>query len=143
MVTLYDPTVLVKANTPRFQLLVEKKAEAQNMIKQRSEDNIKSETMTKAASRTFAANKQLKCTDKPAATAKISSSTSCILCKENNRIWERRIFKEKSPTQRAKIVAEAKLCFSCLSGKHMFRLCPYPRKCRKDGCNSSCNTLLH
>ena len=143
MVTLYGSTALGKANTPRFQLLVDKKAEAQNIMKQRTEDNINSVTMTKAASRTFAANKQHKCTYKPAATAKISSSTSCILSKENNRIWERRIFKEKSPTQRAKIVAEAKVCFSCLSGKYMFRLCPNPRKCRKDGCNSSCNTLLH
>ena len=25
----------------------------------------------------------------------------------------------------------------------MFRQCPNPRKCRKDGCNSSHNTLLH
>ena len=25
----------------------------------------------------------------------------------------------------------------------MFRQCPSPRKCRKDGCNSSHNTLLH
>ena len=40
-------------------------------------------------------------------------------------------------------MAEAKLCFSCLREKHMFRQCPNPRKCRKDGCNSSHNTLLH
>ena len=50
---------------------------------------------------------------------------------------------EKTPTQRAKVVAEAKLCFSCLPDKNMFRQCPSPRKCRKDGCNSSQNTLLH
>ena len=40
-------------------------------------------------------------------------------------------------------MAEAKLCFSCLREKHMFRQCPNPRKCTKDGCNSSHNTLLH
>ena len=40
-------------------------------------------------------------------------------------------------------MAEAKLCFSCLREKHLFRQCPNPRKCRKDGCNSSHNTLLH
>ena len=38
---------------------------------------------------------------------------------------------------------EAKLCFYCLRDKHMFRQCPSPRKCRKDGCNSSHNTLIH
>ena len=48
-----------------------------------------------------------------------------------------------SPTQRAKVVAEATLCFSCFREKHMFRRCPNPRKCRKDGCNSSHNTLLN
>ena len=41
------------------------------------------------------------------------------------------------------VVAEAKLCFSCLHDKHMFRQCKSPRKCRQDGCNSSHNTLLH
>ena len=40
-------------------------------------------------------------------------------------------------------MAEAKLCFSCLRDKHMFRQCPSPRKYKKDGCNSSHNTLLH
>ena len=40
-------------------------------------------------------------------------------------------------------MAEAKLFFSCLRDKHMFRQCPSPRKCRKDGSNSSHNTLLH
>ena len=32
---------------------------------------------------------------------------------------------------------------SRLRDKHMFRQCPSPRKCKKDGCNSSHNTLLH
>ena len=40
-------------------------------------------------------------------------------------------------------MAEAKLCFSCLREKSIFRQCRNPRKCRKDGCNSSNNTLLH
>ena len=65
------------------------------------------------------------------------------MCKGNHRIWECRVFKEKSPTRRAKVVVEAKLCFSCLREKHTFRQCPNPRKCRKDGCNSSHNTLHH
>ena len=66
------------------------------------------------------------------------------MCKGNHRIWDCRVFKEKSPTHRAKVVAEvAKLLFLCLKEKHLFRKCPKPRKCRKYGCNSSHNTPLH
>ena len=76
-----------------------------------------------------------------------SSSTNtysrCIVCKGNHLLWECRVFKEKTPTQRAKLVADNKLCFSCLRDKHTFRQCPQPRKCRTEGCNSSHNTPLH
>ena len=41
------------------------------------------------------------------------------------------------------VVAEAKLSFACLREKHMFRQCPNPRKCRKDGYNSSQYSPLH
>ena len=67
----------------------------------------------------------------------------CIVCKGNHPLWECRVFKEKTPTQRAKLVAENKLCFSCLRDKHTFRQCLQPRKSRAEGCNSSHNTQLH
>ena len=111
--------------------------------KARIEDNTNSVVKTKIASRTFAANTQSKGTQRPASTTATPPTPHCIVYKGNHRIWECRVFKERSPTNRAKVVAEAKLCFSCLREKHMFRLCPNPRKCRKDGCNSSHNTLLH
>ena len=108
-----------------------------------TEDNINSVVKTKVASRTFAANAQTKGTQQ-STTSATPPTPHCIVCKGNHRIWECRVFKEKSPTQRAKIVAEAKLCFSCLREKHMFRqICPNPGKYRKDGCNSSHNTLIH
>ena len=53
------------------------------------------------------------------------------------------MFRDKSLTQQAKLVAEVKLHFSCLREKHMVRQCPNPRKYRKDGCNSSHNTFVH
>ena len=43
--------------------------------------------------------------------------------------------------KKAKVVA--KLWFSCLCDKHMFRQCTRPRKDRKDDCIRSHNTLLH
>ena len=33
--------------------------------------------------------------------------------------------------------------FFCLNDGHSFRQCPQPRKCTKEGCSSSHNTLLH
>ena len=55
----------------------------------------------------------------------------------SHRLWECRVFKEKTLTQRSKVVTEAKFYFSCLRGKYMFRQCKSPRKCRTDGCNTS------
>ena len=115
----------------------------QTTSKARTEDNNNSVVKTKVASKTFAANTQTKGTQRQASTTATPPTPRCIVCKGNHRIWECRVFKEKSPTQRAKVVAEAKLCLSCLREKHTFRQWPNHRKCRKDACNSSHNTLLH
>ena len=138
----------VKPTLIDFNDWLKEKAEAHDLLKQtslkaRTEDNTNSVVKTKVASRTFAANTQSKGTQRPASTSATLATPRCIVCKGNHRIWECRVFKEKSPTQRARVVAEAKLSFSCLREKHMFRQCPNPRKSRKDGCNSSHNTLLH
>ena len=138
----------VKPTLLDFNDWLKKKAEAHDLMKQtsskaRTEDNSNSVVKTKVASRTFAANTHSKGTQRPTSTSATPPTPRCIMCKGNHHIWECRVFKKKSPTQRAKVVAEAKLCFSCLREKHMFRQCPNPRKCRKDSCNSSHNTLLH
>ena len=138
----------VKPTLLDFNDWLKEKAKAHDLMKQtpskaRTEDNTNSVVKTKVASRTFAANTQTKGTQRPASTSATPATPRCIVCKGNHRIWECRLFKKKSPTQRAKVVEEAKLCFSCLREKHMFRQCPNPRKCRKDGCNSSHNTIFH
>ena len=51
--------------------------------------------------------------------------------------------RKKTTMEQASFEAEAKFCFSCLRDKYMFKLWQSPRKGRKDGCNSSQNTLFH
>ena len=53
------------------------------------------------------------------------------------------MFLGKTPTGRAKEFAENKFCFSCFKGNHSFRQGPQPRKCKKDDCSRSHNTLIH
>ena len=67
----------------------------------------------------------------------------CPLCKANHPLWRCPKFTTKNPTQRTRIVAENRLCFSCLKRSHQFRNCPIPRKCKHSGCTSSHNSLLH
>ena len=113
---------------------LKEKAEAHDFMKNtatkaRTEDTINSVTRSKVASKAFAANKQHKSNLKPQQRSPLTSISSCIVCKGSHRLWECRVFQEKTHTQRAKVVDEAKLCFSCLHDKHMFRQCPSPRKC--------------
>ena len=138
----------VKPTLLDFNDWLKEKAEAHDLMKQtsskaRADDNTNSVVKTKVSSRTFAADTQSKGTQRPASTSATPATPRCIVCKGNHRIWVCRVFEEKSPNQRAKVLAGAKLCFSCLREKHMFRQCPNPRKCRKYGCNNSHNTLLH
>ena len=63
-----------------------------------------------------------------------------IVCKGNHRLWDCKFFKEKTPTQ---LVADNKLCFSCLRDKHTSGQCLQPKKCPAEECKSSHNTLLH
>ena len=131
-----------------FKDWLKESAEAHDLMKNtatkaRTEDTNNSVTKTKVASKAFAANTQYKTNIKPQQSSPSTTISSCVVCKISHRLWECRVFKKNTPTQIAKVVAEAKLCFSCLREKHMFRHFKSPRKCRKDGCNSSHNTLLH
>ena len=131
-----------------FKGWLKEKAEAQNLMKNtttkaRTEDTNNSVTRTEVASKAFVANTQHKINLKQQQSSPSTSISSSIVCKGSQRLWECLVFKEKTPTQRAKVVAEANLPFSCLRDEHMFRQCKIPRKCRKDGFSSSHNTLLH
>ena len=89
---------------------------------------------TKAVTRVFASTSTVE---------KKFEYPSCILCKGKHALWKCSVFKEKTPTQRAKFSAENKLCFSCLQENHAFRQGPRAKKCTKPGCTSTHSVLLH
>ena len=72
-----------------------------------------------------------------------TQSVRCTACKETHTLWSCPVFRGKTPTQRAKIVADNKVCFSCLNGQHFFRQYSKPRKCTSEVCSNSQNLLLH
>ena len=101
--------------------------------KAKMEEPVKPKT-TKA----FAANSQVtsKAQDK-------SKFPPCVLCKGSHSLWNCAVFKEKNATQRAKYVAEQKLCFACLNGNHKFRQFSRGKKCPKPECDSTHHVFLH
>ena len=110
--------------------------------KPKSEDSTQSVTGTKNGAEVFAAASS-NASSNGTGTKANRVQLNCIVCNDNHPLWHCRAFLDNRPTDRAKTGAENKLCFSCLKGNHSFGQCPQPRKCNKDGCNSSHNTLLH
>ena len=102
---------------------LKKKAEynlmKQNTTNAKPEDDSTSVTKTKTASKMLASNSQQRETEKQMPSSSTKTYSCCIACKVSHRPWECRVFKEKSPTQRAKLVVDNKLCFSCLWYKHI------------------------
>ena len=115
----------------------------QRATKAKPKDNSTSVNKTKTASKVFASNLQQGQTKKQMPSSSTNTYSGCIVCKSIHKLWECRVFKEKTPNQRAKLLVDNKLCFSCLQDKRTFRQCPQPKNCRAKGCNSSHNTLLH
>ena len=106
------------------------------------ENNDMTVTKTTTASKVFAATTS----SQQSASNNIKSDkppNTFVACKERHPLWRCPIFRGKTPTERAKTVADNKLCFSCFNQNHWFRQCPQPRKCTNDGCGSSHNTFLH
>ena len=101
--------------------------------KAKNEEPVKPKT-----TKVFAANSQVtsNAQDK-------SKFPPCAFCKCSHALWNCAVFKEKNATQRAKYIAEQKLCFACLNGNHSFRQCSRAKKCPKPECDSTYNVLLH
>ena len=121
------------------------KAEAHERMKTAS-GNVKGDknvpntaTKTKKTSKVFAAT---------ASTNQVKSKpenipTICVACKKKQPMWKCPVFRTITPTERAKLVADNELCFSCFRTNHSFRQSPQSRKCTKEDCESSHNTFLH
>ena len=95
---------------------------------------VKEPSKTKALTRVFAST---------SAVEKKFEYPPTILCKGKQASWKCSVFKEKTPTQRAKFSAENKLGFPCSQENHAFRQCPRAKKCTKPGCTSTHSVLLH
>ena len=100
----------------------------------KSEEPVKQKVGTKV----FANNAMV--SDKTKEKPKIPA---CSVCKGQHALWSCAVFKEKNATQRAKHVAEQKLCFACLQSNHSIRNCSKARKSPKPDCESTHNVLLH
>ena len=140
----------VKRNLDRPTLIhfndwLKEKAEAHERMKATSskprteEVPANSVTKTKTGTKVFAATTSNQVKTVP----KTRSEKQCIACKDSHPLWRCSVFRQKTPTERTKLAGESKLCFSCLNDGLSFRQCPQPRKCTKEGCSSSHNTLLH
>ena len=78
------------------------------------ESNNVTVTKTKTTSKAFAATTS----SQQSASAKVKNGkppNTCAACKEKHPLWRCPAFRGKTPTERARIVADNKLCFSCFN----------------------------
>ena len=136
---------LVRPTLVHFNDWLKEKAEAHERMKAasskpRSEEvPVTTVTETRTGTKVFAATTS----NQGNGASKIKSEKQCVACKDSHPLWRCTVFRRKTPTERTKLAAESKLCFSCLNEGHSFRQGPQPRKCTKDGCSSSHNILFH
>ena len=118
-----------------FNTWLKDKAEAHERMKSSAgktklEDSPSNFTRTKTGTKVFASTSADTSTSGPKAKSSNPLAT-CVACKEKHRLWRCPTFRGKTPTERTKLVAEHKLCFSCLNGQHTFRKCPATSQMRK------------
>ena len=83
----------------------------QSATKARPEDDSTSVNMTKTASNVFASNSQQRETKKQMPSSSTNTYSCCTVCKGIHPLWECRVFEEKTPTQRAKLMADNNFAF--------------------------------
>ncbi len=69
---------------------------------------------------------------------------NCVCCsKVGHRVWTCDKFKNGSVKQRWALAKEKRLCFRCLSDRHLGKDCPRTQVCGLNGCKSNHHRLLH
>ena len=116
-----------------FDTWLQEKAEAHERMraisKKASIEESPPVSLKKATSKVFASNTaHQKSTKVGVASETKKAFPPCVVCKGNHGLWKCTVFKEKTPTQRAKVLAENQLCFSCFNANRGFRNCPNPKK---------------
>ena len=103
---------VVKRNWSRSNLIdfnnwLKYKAETHEQMKNMTgKPKVEEPSKTKAVTRVFASTSTFE--------KKFEYPSCIIICKGKHALWKCSVFKEKTPTERAKFSAENKLCFSCL-----------------------------
>ena len=90
----------------------------------------------KTATKTFASSSE-------STTPSTGTNELCPVCKGKHPLFRCKVFREKTPNQRTKIVADNNLCFSCFGKGHNVRNCSRARTCGKENCKLTHNSLLH
>ena len=88
-------------------------------------------TKTKTTSKVFAATTSTNQTNAQVKSKPGNMPPNCVACKEKHPLWRCPVFRNKTPTERAKLVADNKLCFSCFRANHSFKQCPSPANALK------------
>jgi len=78
-----------------------------------------------------------------AASKKDTEVKKCFLCEEGHPLFKRKTFLSKNVENRLKIIRDKKLCFNCLSGKHLAARCKSTWACSVPGCGKKHSKLLH
>ena len=67
----------------------------------------------------------------------------CQACKEQHRIWQCKVFKQKDVSERWNIAKRIQFCYRCLVEGHHRKSCPRTGQCGKNGCHKVHHRLLH
>ena len=67
----------------------------------------------------------------------------CWLCRENHRLKDEKEILSKSLKERKRYIKEQKLCWNCLSNKHVVKQCKSKFSYSKHSCKNRHHTLIH
>ena len=67
----------------------------------------------------------------------------CLFCQKNHALEDCHLLRWKPYQERIKFLASKRLCFGCLSDKHLARFCPERKACKFPNCTRKHPTVVH